>query len=99
MAADPAIVVVNFGSHALLATNLEHLAALSVVVVDNFSTDAERLTIRELSAERGWHLVEMPDNDGFGAGVNAGVRAAVALGHETFVVLNPDAYGHGRRPA
>jgi N-acetylglucosaminyl-diphospho-decaprenol L-rhamnosyltransferase len=89
--ADPAVVVVNFASHALLASNLERLGELPIVVVDNFSTAEERLAMRALSAERRWHLVEMPANDGFGAGVNAGVRAAIAHGHQIFVLLNPDA--------
>lgn len=96
---DPAgrlgIVVVNYGSHDLLET---HLGAMDlgglpvhVVVVDNFSTAAEREVVAALAGARGWTFVGLPDNRGFGAGVNAGVRAARAAGCVTFLLLNPDA--------
>ncbi|SNR41407.1 glycosyltransferase [Blastococcus mobilis] len=89
------VVVVNYASSHLLAT---HLAATDlagqpvvVVVVDNWSSAAERAAIETLAAEQGWHLVAMPDNPGFGAGVNAGIRAARAAGCVCFLLLNPDA--------
>lgn len=87
-----AIVVVNYASSALVARNLAGVQAADsrVVVVDNYSTDAERDRVRALAQERGWALVEMADNRGFGAAVNAGVRAARELGCRTFLLLNPD---------
>ncbi|WP_299953615.1 glycosyltransferase [uncultured Modestobacter sp.] len=101
-AADPAspggllgVVVVNYGSSRLLAANLLAAADLGpdvrVVVVDNLSTAAERAAVGVLAAERGWELVGLPDNRGFGAASNEGVRQARALGCVTFLLLNPDA--------
>lgn len=87
-----AVIVVNHRSHRLLDQNLvattRGLEAL-VVVVDNFSTDDERAAVGAVAAKHGWELVTAP-NDGFGAGVNAGVARARALGADAFLVLNPD---------
>ncbi|MGY1673831.1 glycosyltransferase [Geodermatophilus sp. SYSU D00710] len=90
-----AVVVVSFGSTELLRRNLA-TAGLSgpdvrVVVVDNFSTPANRQAVEELGATQGWHVVGMPDNRGFGAACNAGVSAGRELGCRTFLFLNPDA--------
>jgi GT2 family glycosyltransferase len=89
------LVVVNYGSSALLRRNLAAAAALGphvrVVVVDNHSTDAERAAVTALAAERGWDLVALPDNRGFGAASNAGFARARELGCATFCCLNPDA--------
>ncbi|MGY1639793.1 glycosyltransferase [Geodermatophilus sp. SYSU D00703] len=86
-------MVVNYGSSALLRRNLVPLGrtGLPVVVVDNHSTAEERRAVTELARHEGWDLVCLPDNDGFGAGVNAGVAAARARGCTTFLLLNPDA--------
>ncbi len=88
-----AVVVVNYGSHLLIARNLDAQAAAgaTVVIVDNFHSDAERSAITRLCSERGWHLVPMPDNEGFGKAVNAGVRLADSLGCRVVMLLNPDA--------
>lgn len=90
-----AIVVVNYESHKLIAQNLPvstvAAAEAMVVVVDNYSTAEERIAISELCRERGWRLVTVPTNSGFGAAVNRGVRAAEAAGESVFVLLNPDA--------
>lgn len=90
-AAERAIVVVNYGSHALLAAGLDDLADQLIIVVDNFSTEAERTAITRLTEDRGWDLITRPDNPGFGAGVNAGVRRAIELGAKTVILVNPDA--------
>lgn len=84
-----AVVVVNYGSHALLERNIGDLAA-RVIVVDNFSTPGEREAVTALCAERDWLLVTAA-NDGFGAGVNRGVRVAIEVGEREIVLLNPDA--------
>lgn len=90
-----AVVVVNYGSSALLA---RHLAPLDltgrdarVVVVDNHSSAAELAAVGALSAEHGWELVAMADNGGFGGGMNAGMDRAARLGCTSFLLLNPDA--------
>lgn len=91
----PAIVVVNFGSHELIRQNLGDIPwvddGFRVVVVDNFSTPVERHGVRELVASRGWDLVEVAGNCGFGAAVNLGIEAASTLGSTIFLLINPDA--------
>jgi GT2 family glycosyltransferase len=90
-----AVVVVSYGSADLLRRTLAPAGLpgpdVHVVVVDNYSTDANRRAIEELGAASGWHVVGMPDNRGFGAACNAGVAAARKLGCGTFLFLNPDA--------
>ncbi|WP_314148466.1 glycosyltransferase family 2 protein [uncultured Leifsonia sp.] len=92
---DLAIVVVNYGSSALLSRNLAAVAAdvpeATIVVVDNFSTDRERMALRALAEPLGWHVVEPDDNLGFGTGMNVGVARARELGARRFLLLNPDA--------
>ncbi|MFT2749199.1 glycosyltransferase family 2 protein [Clavibacter sp. Sh2036] len=90
-----AVVVVNYGSHDLLAANLAPLSRarpeLAVVVVDNLSTGAERAAVTRLADAEGWHL-ELPDgNEGFGTGMNRGVARASAIGRSHVLLLNPDA--------
>lgn len=89
------IVVVNYGSSALLRANLAERGIGGphdrVVVVDNSADPAERATVAALCADSGWQLVALPHNPGFGAAVNAGVAAARAAGCVTFLCLNPDA--------
>lgn len=92
-AAPMAIVVVNFGSHRLLDDGLGRVAlpdGFRVVVVDNFSSAAERDAIGRVCAAHGWELVPRADNGGFGAGVNAGVRHGRAGGAQSVLLLNPD---------
>jgi GT2 family glycosyltransferase len=89
------IVVVSYGSPALLRRTLAGSDIggddVRVVVVDNFSSVANRRELAELATAQGWHLVGLPDNRGFGVGCNAGVAAARELGCTTFLFLNPDA--------
>lgn len=94
------IVVVNYGSSALLSQNLaplsDELAAGSdrspvVVVVDNPTTTQERTEVKRMAADHGW-IVEGPGtNLGFGAGANLGAARALADGADLLLVLNPDA--------
>lgn len=90
-----ALVVVNFASSALLADGLANsdLPAVvdEVVIVDNPSSEEESTSIRELCTAQGWTLVELPRNEGFGAGINAGVDRARHLGCTRVLALNPDA--------
>lgn len=89
-----AVIVVNYGDPSLIAANLgrdiaEDSGAL-VVVVDNFHSDEHRRQARDLCHDRRWLFVASA-NDGFGAGVNRGVSAALLRGHRAFITLNPDA--------
>ncbi|MDR6971739.1 glycosyltransferase family 2 protein [Leifsonia shinshuensis] len=90
-----AVVVVNYGSSGLLAENLAALTrragGLLTVVVDSFSSDAERARIADLCEQEGWIAVLPPDNPGFGRGMNAGVERAAQAGAERVLLLNPDA--------
>ncbi|SDN86931.1 Glycosyltransferase, GT2 family [Actinomyces ruminicola] len=90
-----AVVVVNYGSHELLETNLVPVSpdaeSPRIVVVDNATTPTERAAVVSLANTHGWLTVLPETNLGFGAGVNRGVRAAIEAGARTFVILNPDA--------
>ena len=94
-----AVIVVNYLSHDLLDCHLAHAdfdrSRVQIVVVENYSTGAEREALRGLRDEHGWALVELDDNRGFGAGVNAGVARARLDGATVVVLLNPDAVVSG----
>lgn len=86
-----AVVVVSYGSSGLVDDNLPDLpTGFTVVLVDNFSDDAERARAAAVAARRGWEFLGQP-NVGFGGGVNAGCRRALELGCTELVLLNPDA--------
>jgi N-acetylglucosaminyl-diphospho-decaprenol L-rhamnosyltransferase len=90
-----AVVVVNYGSVDLLRANLAlrdpRPTAAEVVIVDNYTTDADAEATRVLAEWMGWNLVTPQRNLGFGGGMNAGVGRAMELGCTTFLLLNPDA--------
>jgi GT2 family glycosyltransferase len=92
---DLAILVVNYGSSRLLQKNLIPLSAglpsAVVVVVDNFSTRAERERVSRLCGEHGWLCEPLTDNLGFGVGMNRAAAAAQQLGAQHLLLLNPDA--------
>lgn len=89
-----AVVVVNYGSHRLLAQNLADLplaaAGFDVVVVDNFTNAHELAALKELAAANAWTVVANPGNYGFGGGMNVGVARAKELGCGVLLLLNPD---------
>lgn len=92
---DVAVVVVNYGSSGLLATNLPRTVGESgvrVVVVDSFSGAGERTALTLLAAEHGWELLTPAMNVGFGGGSNLGAAHALAAGCRVLVFLNPDAW-------
>lgn len=91
----PAILVVSYGSHVLVAENLARTAVPDgaiVTIVDNFTTAEEREAIRGLAEREGWDLVCPDDNLGFGSGMNAAAARAAELGATSYILLNPDAY-------
>lgn len=88
------VIVVNYGSHALIRANLAGLSAHAdsvVVVVDNFSTAEEQHAMSLVASARGWEFLALPDNLGFGHAVNAGVGRALERGCVSLLLLNPDA--------
>ncbi|QCB94437.1 glycosyltransferase family 2 protein [Cellulomonas shaoxiangyii] len=88
-----ALVVVSYGSSALLAENFARTASApgtSAVVVDSWSSADERAAVRALVGRHGWEVVEPDGNVGFGVGANLGVARAVLAGATHVVLLNPD---------
>lgn len=90
---DPAVVVVNYGSAVLAAQALRPFAGTrwTPVLVDCWSSEAERRRVLALGAAEGWTLVLPDANLGFGAGADAGIAAARDAGCDVCLVLNPDA--------
>lgn len=90
-----AIIVVSYGSADLLAENLietsRGLPGSQTVVVDNWTTTAERARARCLAKSAGWSLIEPNENTGFGTGCNLAAAHAIAAGAQTLLLLNPDA--------
>lgn len=90
-----AIVVVNYGAHALVERNLTRSLndfGGMVVVVDNFSTQTEQDAMGAICRRRGWTFFASPTNSGYGGGNNQGAEVAVRLGATELLLLNPDAY-------
>lgn len=90
-----AFIVVSFGSSTLLMENLlpavQACSPAIVVVVDCWSSMDERDKVSRLCSEQRWELVALPDNRGFGGGMNAGAARARELGATQLLLLNPDA--------
>jgi N-acetylglucosaminyl-diphospho-decaprenol L-rhamnosyltransferase len=95
------VVVVNFGSSHLLAENLADLtggagpgessgSSPMIVVVDNWSSSAERRSVTALARRHGWELIAADTNLGFGPGMNRGVAHAFGGGCTHVLLLNPD---------
>jgi hypothetical protein len=81
------VVVVSYGVRDLLERCLSSIgAAAEVIVVDNASPDGSAAMVRERFGSM--RLLELPENRGFAAAVNAGARAA---GGDALLLLNPDA--------
>lgn len=95
-AAPIGIVVVNYGSSEMIERNLGQLCLdrneTRVIVVDNYHTPAEVARVSDLVRRRRWELVLLDRNAGFGAAVNVGAARAAALGCESLLLLNPDAW-------
>ena len=87
--ADVSVIVVTLNSMPYLERCLESVAGYEVVVVDHGSTDGSVELVRERFPEA--RLLEQ-ENLGFGAGMNAGMRAA---GGRYFLLLNADAWAVG----
>jgi GT2 family glycosyltransferase len=71
-----------------------------VIVVDNASSEAERVRLRDgIGTRAGVRLLLLDDNRQFAGGLNAGARAAIETGAERILLLNndtvlaPDAFG------
>ena len=88
-----ALVVLNWNgwedtSECLEAVRRLRYRPLATYVVDNGSTDGSRERIPRSFPEV--TFLPLPANRGFGAGMNAGIRAATEDGHEFILCLNND---------
>lgn len=87
-----AVVTVTFNSELLVADFIESLdggldgVSWHLTVADNASRDGSVARLRALAPEA--TVVEMGQNAGYAAGINAAVRAAPP--HTDILVLNPD---------
>lgn len=61
---------------------------LEIYVVDNGSTDGSPELIRKAFPQI--RLIRLPENRGYGGGMNAGIEAAMAAGHDHVICLNND---------
>ncbi|HET8590429.1 MAG TPA: glycosyltransferase family 2 protein [Nakamurella sp.] len=93
-----AVVVPNWNGADRLADSVRSLARqtypdLSIVVVDNGSTDDSVQVLDRLRREIGRPLVVLRNatNLGFAGGVNTGIRHALAAGFEFVALFNNDA--------
>jgi N-acetylglucosaminyl-diphospho-decaprenol L-rhamnosyltransferase len=84
--ADVSVVIVTLNSMPELERCLESVSGYEVVVVDHGSSDGSVEHVRERFPQA--RLIEQ-ENRGFGAGMNAGMRAA---GGRYFLLLNADAW-------
>ncbi|MCW5934820.1 MAG: glycosyltransferase family 2 protein [Fimbriimonadia bacterium] len=84
-----ALIVVSYNTRDLLETCLKSLTteaiSLQTIVVDNASSDGSAQQVREQFPEV--TLIANPDNRGFGAACNQGLRAATA---RYALILNAD---------
>lgn len=91
-----AIVVVNYGSHPLVESNLLKTVGErfdgQVIIVDNFTSPAERVAVQGLGARYGWRVLALDTNEGFGGGCNRGAALAIESGAAELLFLNPDAW-------
>lgn len=75
--------------------NIENLRSIRqqvgrMIVIDNRSTDEERLSLRNKCSECDIHLVENSENLGIGAALNIGVRWAVGQQCQWVVLFDQD---------
>ena len=89
---DVSIIVVSYNARDHLERSLASVAGgpYEVIVVDNASTDGSPELVRERFPSV--RLLELPENRGFGAGNNEGMRIASG---RYFLLLNSDAWPVG----
>lgn len=91
-----AILVVNYGSHALVEANLARSLPPGfpgqVIVVDNYSSQEERVAITAVCDRHGWDLLALERNEGFGGGNNRAAAQAISAGAAELLMVNPDAW-------
>ena len=86
------VIIPNWNGRKFLATCLESLRAqtcqtFQVIIVDNGSTDDSIHFVQEHYSDMVLKIIEFPDNRGFSAAVNEGIRAGI---NEWVLLLNND---------
>jgi len=85
-----AAIIVAYNSEAVIGGCLDALAemaaSVTALVIDNASSDR---TLAEVRARTGVSVIANPENRGFAAAVNQGIRACSA---EYLLLLNPDTH-------
>ena len=76
-AIDVSVILVNWNGlehlEVCLSSLLRQNLAAELILVDNGSTDDSLVFVRQHFGEQ-VHIVELPENIGYGAGINAGIR-------------------------
>ena len=88
----PAVIILNHNSYddtlKLVKSIEDHDPGMCIIVVDNASDPEER---QKLSEDTGRFIpVLLGRNDGYAAGNNAGIRKAMELGFDAFLLANSD---------
>jgi len=90
------VIVLNYNSSddckkCIDFLEMQDYKALSIVVVDNASTNSnEKKHLQEICEGKDIQLVFNQENKGFSAGNNIGLRMALKDGAEWMLVINPD---------
>ncbi len=89
-----AVIILNYNSYEdtlNLINSIEKFdPGICVIVVDNASDSKERQKI--LDIKNRCLLILLDENGGYASGNNAGIRKAIELGYETFLLANSDTY-------
>ncbi len=89
-----AVIILNYNSYEdtlnLIKSIDEYDSGLCIIVVDNSSDIGERQKLTAI--EERCTLILLDENDGYAAGNNVGIKKAIELGYETFLIANSDTY-------
>lgn len=88
-----AVIILNYNSSADCRKCVSFLkrqegVELELVLVDNCSPDADQ--VEALCREQGCTFIASPENRGYNAGNNIGLRYAAEQGYEYALIANPD---------
>ena len=88
----PAVIILNYNSYEdtwnLIRSIEKYDTGLCIIVVDNASDDTDRQKLSELQGR--CVLILLDENGGYAAGNNVGIRKAIELGYDTFLLANSD---------
>ena len=89
------IIIVNYNGWRDTIDCIESIRCNSypnykIIVVDNFSTDESSSILNRLEDNSRIYFIQSNENNGFSAGNNIGIKKAVELGADFFMLLNND---------